>query len=70
MKKFLALYNIVRRKNDTVASVLSTSTLNNVSFKRAIVGGGGRLRDWLNLVSLILLINLNDTPSIPNYKSL
>jgi hypothetical protein len=38
MKKYPALYNIVRKKNATVAQALSTTPL-NVSFRRDLVGG-------------------------------
>jgi hypothetical protein len=37
MKQFPVLYNIVRRKHQIVAQVLTTSPL-NVSFRRALVG--------------------------------
>jgi hypothetical protein len=37
MVKYPTLYNIVRKKNVSVAQVLSTTSL-NVSFRRALVG--------------------------------
>jgi hypothetical protein len=37
MVKYPTLYNIVRKKNVSVAQVLSTTPL-NVSFRRALVG--------------------------------
>jgi len=55
--KYPALYNIVRRKGGTVASVLSSSPL-NVSFRRTLVGE--KLKDWFSLVFLVLPITLND----------
>jgi hypothetical protein len=51
------LYNIVRRKNVTVAKVLSTRPL-NISFRPAIVGNNLNL--WLELVRKVLLVQLND----------
>jgi hypothetical protein len=57
MVKYSSLYKIVRKRNMSVAQVLST-TLLNVSFRRALV------RDswdkWLELVGNVLMVNLND----------
>ena len=47
MQQYPSLYNIVRRKNQTVASVLSAIPL-NISFWRALVGD--KLRLWHELV--------------------
>jgi len=44
------LYCIARRKNDTVANILSTVPL-NISFRRAL--SGDRLRTWLDLVEKV-----------------
>jgi hypothetical protein len=55
--RFLDLYRIVRTKGVTVAEVL-TSTLLNISFRRAIVSDN--LKEWLRLVSLVLPATLND----------
>jgi hypothetical protein len=52
MRKYPTLYNIVRKKNVTVAHVLSTTPL-NISFKRAIVGRN--LTQWLELVGRVVL---------------
>jgi hypothetical protein len=50
MRQYPSLYHIVRRKNDTVASILSTIPL-NVSFRRALVGHNLALRyDLVNWV--------------------
>jgi uncharacterized membrane protein (Fun14 family) len=53
LKKFSLLYSIVRKKNVTVAHVLSTMPL-NMSFR----GGGGLVGDnwdeWLKLVESLL----------------
>jgi hypothetical protein len=57
MKKYPALYNIVRKKNATVAQVLSTTPL-NVSFRRALVGENWA--NWLCLVGSILTVRLNE----------
>jgi hypothetical protein len=57
MVKYPSLYKIVKKKNVSVAQVLSTTPL-NVSFRRALVGGN--LDKWLELVGNVLLVNLND----------
>jgi hypothetical protein len=57
MKKYPTLYNIVRKKNMTVAQVLSTTPL-NVSFRRALVGDNWD--KWLHLVGNVLPVHLND----------
>jgi hypothetical protein len=56
MKRFPTLYNIVRKKNASVAQVLSTSPL-NVSFRRALVGENWD--KWLQLVGSILHVQCN-----------
>ena len=55
--RFLHLHRIVRTKGVTVAEVL-TSTLLNISFRRAIVSD--KLKEWVRLVSLALPATLND----------
>jgi hypothetical protein len=55
MKRFPSLYNLVRKKNASVAQVLSTTPL-NVSFIRALVGGNWT--KWLQLVGSILNVQL------------
>jgi hypothetical protein len=55
MKRFPSLYNIMRKKNATVAQVLSTTPL-NVSFRRALVGDNWAR--WLQLVGSILNVSL------------
>jgi hypothetical protein len=57
MDKYTSLYNIVRKKNMTVAQVLSTTPL-NVSFRRALEGENWA--NWLRLVGSILTIQLNE----------
>jgi hypothetical protein len=57
MVKHLSLYKIVRKKNMSVAQVLSTTPL-NVSFRRVLVGDSWD--KWLELVGNVLLVNLND----------
>jgi hypothetical protein len=47
MKSFPSLYNIARKKNVTVAQVLSTVPL-NISFRRVVVGENWV--EWLKLV--------------------
>jgi hypothetical protein len=56
-QKYPSLYNIVRKKNDTVASVLSSVPL-NVSFRRSLQDND--LRNWNELVMSIMHIQLND----------
>jgi hypothetical protein len=51
-----SLYNIVRKKNATVAQVLSTSPL-NVSFRRAVVGENWNR--WLILVGSLMNVQLS-----------
>jgi hypothetical protein len=57
MKEYPSLYNTVRKKNATVAQVLSTTPL-NVSFRRALVGENWAM--WLRLVGSILTVQLNE----------
>jgi len=45
--KFPSLFNIVRRKQDSIAKVLA-SVLLNISFRRNLVGKN--LRDWYRIV--------------------
>ena len=53
--KFPSLFNIVRRKQDSVAQVLSLPTL-NISFRRNLVGAN--LRDWHRIVASLQDVNL------------
>jgi hypothetical protein len=57
MLKYPNLYRIVRKKNVSVAEVLSTIPL-NVSFRRALVGDNWD--KWLSLVGNVMMVNLND----------
>jgi hypothetical protein len=57
MVRYPSLYRIVRKKNLSVAQVLSTTPL-NVSFRRALVGDNWA--KWLELVGDVLWVNLND----------
>jgi hypothetical protein len=57
MVRYPNLYRLVRKKNMSVAQVLSTTPL-NVSFRRAIVGDNWD--NWLSLVGSVLTMNLND----------
>jgi hypothetical protein len=54
--KYPSLYNIVRRKNATVAYVFSTVSL-NISFTRALVGDNWV--NWVKLVEGLLEVQLN-----------
>jgi hypothetical protein len=53
--KFPSLFNIVRRKQDSVASVLASVPL-NISFRRNLVGRN--LRDWHRIVASLQDVNL------------
>ena len=57
MRRFPELYIIVRKRGVSVASVLSSTPL-NVSFRRGLAGD--RLNEWLKLISLVLLVSLNN----------
>jgi hypothetical protein len=57
MLAYPSLYRIVRKKNATVAQVLSTCPL-NVSFRRAIVGENWD--NWLKLVGSLLEVQLGE----------
>ena len=50
MQQYPTLYNIVRRKNQTVTATLCTTPL-NIFFRRALVGD--KLSLWLELVSKV-----------------
>jgi len=65
MNQFPTLYNIARKKNQTVASVVSSNPL-NISFRRALVGG--KLRMWLEVVVLLVNVNLTDAGDIWEWK--
>jgi len=53
--KFPALFNIVRRKQDTIATVLSSPEL-NISFRRNLVGVN--LLNWNRIAASLQQINL------------
>lgn len=55
MKKYPSLYNIVRKKNVTVAKVLGTSPL-NISFRPGLVGDN--FAKWFELVGNIIHVQL------------
>jgi hypothetical protein len=55
--KYSALYNLVKKKNTSVAHVLSTTPL-NVSFRRVLVGVNWD--NWLGLVGNVLEVNLSN----------
>ena len=55
--KFPGLFNIVRRKHDTVAQVLRSSPL-NISFHRTLVANN--LGDWHKIVYSILDVSLRE----------
>jgi len=53
--KFPSLFNIVRRKQDSVVTVLASIPL-NISFRRNL--GGRNLRDWHRIVASLQDVNL------------
>jgi len=53
--KFPSLFNIVRRKQDSVATVLASIPL-NISFRRNL--GGRNIRDWHRIVASLQDVNL------------
>jgi hypothetical protein len=55
--KYSLLFNIVRRKQDTMATILSLVPL-NISFHRSLVGNNPR--DWHKTVSLLSNVNLQE----------
>jgi len=57
MRKYPTLYSIVRKKNVTVAQVLSTTPL-NISFRLAIVGSN--LTYWLEQVGSGVLFQFTE----------
>jgi hypothetical protein len=57
MSAYPNIYRIVRRKNMSVAQVLSTTPL-NISFRRALVGQ--LWEDWLDLVGKVLVVSLRE----------
>jgi hypothetical protein len=61
MNTYPALYNITRKKNVTVASVLSTVPL-NVTFRRALTGVN--LKNWLKLVESVIAVRLSDQDDV------
>jgi hypothetical protein len=57
MSVYPNLYRIVRRKNVSVAQVLSTTPL-NVSFRHELVGENWE--DWLDLVGKVMTVSLTE----------
>ena len=58
-ERFPRLYNLVRRKHDTVQQVISSIPL-NVSFRRNLIGRN--LDDWQELVYLTSNVQITDSP--------
>src|SRR5438105_157136 len=54
---FPTIYNIVRKKNATIKSVLSSRPL-NVVFRRSLVGVN--LHAWHTLVAMVMNVQLTD----------
>jgi hypothetical protein len=55
-EQYPSLYNIVNRKNDTVAHVLSNTPL-NIGFQRALTGNNWDR--WLHLVQRLMQVHLS-----------
>jgi len=53
--RFPELFSIVRRKHDTIATVMSSPNL-NISFRRNLVGAN--LRNWNQIVASLQQVNL------------
>jgi len=58
-ERFPRLYNLVRRKHDTMQQVISSVPL-NVSFRRNLIGRN--LDDWQELVYLTSNVQITDSP--------
>jgi hypothetical protein len=59
--QYPTLYNIVRRKSDTIAKVLIAAPL-SISFRRYL--SGNNLILWNNLIGRIALVQLVDTEDV------
>jgi hypothetical protein len=59
--KFPVLFNIVRKKQDSMANIFWSSPL-NISFRRSLVGQN--LRDWNRIVSWLTDLNRQDIPDV------
>jgi hypothetical protein len=59
--QYPTLYNIVRRKSDTIAKVLSAAPL-SISFRRYL--SDNNLILWNNLIGRIALVQLVDTEDV------
>jgi hypothetical protein len=64
-QQYPSLYNIVRKKSDTVEKVLSGVPL-NVSFRRYL--SGNNLLLWHNLVQRIMAVRLNNNDDVIRWK--
>jgi hypothetical protein len=53
--RFLGLFNIVRKKQDTIATVMRSPLL-HISFRRNLVGAN--LTNWLRIVAFLRQVNL------------
>jgi hypothetical protein len=60
-EQYPSLYNIVRRKSDTIEKVLSKVPL-NVSFRRQLAGNNLTL--WYALVQMIMPVRLNTNKDV------
>ena len=56
-----SLYNIARRKDETVANILSSTPL-NIFFRRGLTGD--KLNQWIDLVGKVTSIELNNENDI------
>ena len=63
--KFLSLFNIVWKKNATVAEVLCSSPL-NISFRRALTGN--KLTEWYNLLLRTMNVDLIEGNDVFSWK--
>jgi hypothetical protein len=63
--QYPSLFNIVRHKNISVASVLAQVPL-NIEFRRALTGR--RWDRWLSLLHKLVDVHLNDTSNLFRWK--
>lgn len=61
MDRYPSLYNITRKKNESVAKVLGTIPL-NVSFRCALTGN--KLAQWFDLVARVANCSLNEQDDV------
>ena len=61
MQQYPMLYNIVQRKQVSVANIFSTIPL-NITFRRSLTGN--RWENWLELVNRLMNVNLSNSQDV------